>query len=70
MRSWRTIERTSQFKRDYKREAQGPHRTTLERDLIEILQALAQDEPLSGKHRDRRWQATGRIIGIVPSSRI
>ena len=48
----RTIERTSQFKRDYKREAKGPHRATLERDLIEILQVLAQDELLSEKYRD------------------
>ena len=48
----RTIERTSQFKHDYKREAKGQHRNTLERDLIEILQVLAQDQPLSEQHRD------------------
>jgi mRNA interferase YafQ len=46
----RTIERTRQFKRDYKREAKGPHRNTLERDLIGIL--LVQDQPLSEQHRD------------------
>ena len=48
----RTIERTRQFKRDYKREVKGPHRSTLEHDLIEIVKALAQDQPLPEKHRD------------------
>ncbi len=48
----RRIERTGQFKRDYKREARGPHRQALERDLVEVLQVLAQDRPLSAKHRD------------------
>jgi mRNA interferase YafQ len=48
----RTIERTSQFKRDYKREAKGPHRATLERNFIEIVTTLANDQPLAEKHRD------------------
>jgi mRNA interferase YafQ len=48
----RTIERTSQFKRDYKREAKGLHRSTLEQDLIEIITALAADQPLPERHRD------------------
>ena len=48
----RTIERTGQFKRDYKREAKGPHRATLESDLIEILKALSNDEPLAERHHD------------------
>lgn len=48
----RTIERTSQFKRDYKREAKGPHRGLLESDLIHIVTALANDQPLAAKHRD------------------
>jgi mRNA interferase YafQ len=48
----RTIERTSQFKRDYKREAKGLHRSTLEQDLIEIVTALAADQPLPERHRD------------------
>ena len=30
----RTIERTRQFKQDYKREAKGLHRATLENDFI------------------------------------
>jgi len=48
----RTIERTSQFKRDYKRVAKGPHRSSLEQDLIEIVKALAKDQPLPEQHRD------------------
>ena len=48
----RTIERTSQFKRDYKRKAKGPHRKTLERDFIDVVTTLANDQPLVEKHRD------------------
>jgi mRNA interferase YafQ len=48
----RRIERTGQFKRDYKREAKGPHRSTLERAFIEVVTALANDQPLAEKHRD------------------
>jgi mRNA interferase YafQ len=48
----RTIERTSQFKRDYKREAKGIYRASLDTDLIAILTALTNDQPLSEKHRD------------------
>jgi mRNA interferase YafQ len=48
----RRIEHTGQFKRDYKREAKGPHRATLERDFIGVVTALANDQPLAEKHRD------------------
>lgn len=48
----RTIERTSQFKRDYKREARGPHRATLENEFLALLVTLANDQPLAEKHRD------------------
>ena len=48
----RTIERTAQFKRDYKREAKGKHRATLENDFVEVVTALANDQPLGQKHRD------------------
>jgi mRNA interferase YafQ len=48
----RTIERTGQFKRDYKRAVKGPHRAALERDFIEVVTALANDQPLAEKHRD------------------
>lgn len=48
----RRIERTGQFKRDYKREAKGRYRATLDADLIPILKALACDQPLELRHRD------------------
>jgi mRNA interferase YafQ len=48
----RTIERSSAFKRDYKREAKGQHRATLDADIVAVLSALASDQPLEPKHRD------------------
>jgi mRNA interferase YafQ len=48
----RRIERTSQFKRDYKREAKGQHREVLSNGFPSIVQTLANDEPLAEKHRD------------------
>lgn len=48
----RTIERTSSFKRDYKREAKGRHRTTLETDIVAVVSALANDQPLEERYRD------------------
>jgi len=48
----RTIERAGQFKRDYKREAKGPHRTTLDSVLTSVLVALATDQPLDARYRD------------------
>ena len=48
----RTIERTSQFKRDYKRAAKariGQHWPVY---FVEIVTALANDQPLADKHRD------------------
>lgn len=48
----RTIERGGQFKRDYKREAKGQHRATLDADLVLVLTALAEDQPLEPRHRD------------------
>ena len=47
-----TIEQSGQFKRDYKREAKGQHRVTLETDLRLILTALVNDQALEPKHRD------------------
>lgn len=48
----RQIERTGQFKRDYKREAKGQHRATLDADLVPVLVALAGDQSLEPRHRD------------------
>jgi mRNA interferase YafQ len=48
----RTIDRSSVFKRDYKREAKGQHRATLDTDLMSVLAALANDQPLESRQRD------------------
>ena len=48
----RTIERTNQLKRDYKRELKGQHRATLEDDFREILKLLVTDQPLPSRYHD------------------
>jgi len=48
----RTIERSSAFKRDYKREAKGKHRATLDESLKQVVAALATDQPLEARYRD------------------
>ncbi len=46
------IERATAFKRDYKREAKGLHRATLDSDLRSVLMVLVTDQPLDAKFRD------------------
>jgi len=48
----RTIERTGQFKRDFKRESKGQHRLTLQTDLTAVVVALANDQTLHPRHCD------------------
>ena len=48
----RTISRTSRFKKDYKREARGQHRATLDADLLAAVSLLAADSPLPEKFHD------------------
>jgi len=48
----RTIDRSSAFKRDYKREAKGQHRATLDDVLKAVLVPLALDQPLDARYRD------------------
>jgi mRNA interferase YafQ len=48
----RTIERTNQFKRDFKREMKGQHRATLDDIFMKVLKALVNDQPLAEKYRD------------------
>lgn len=48
----RRIEHTGQFKRDYKREAKGRHRATLDEDLMSVLKVLACDQSLEPRHCD------------------
>jgi mRNA interferase YafQ len=48
----RTIRRTARFKKDYKREAKGRHRATLDADLVTVLSLLVADAPLPARNRD------------------
>lgn len=48
----RTIEQSTQFKHDLKREARGLHRKALQQDFVQILTSLANDQLLAAKHRD------------------
>lgn len=48
----RTIRRTTRFKRDFKREAKGRHRATLDDDVLTVVSFLAADAPLPEKYRD------------------
>jgi mRNA interferase YafQ len=59
----RTISRTTQFKKDYRREAKGQYRATLDADLLSALKFLAtdhalperfQDHPLTGNYTNHR----------------
>lgn len=46
------IERTAQFKRDYKREAKGQHRKILQDAFLTVLDELIKNEPLAEKYQD------------------
>ena len=48
----RTIDRSSAFKRDYKREAKGQHRATFDDALKPVLIVLATDQLLDARYRD------------------
>lgn len=48
----RRIERTSQFKKDYKREMKGRYRSVLEPALIEVLEMLIVDMELPSRYFD------------------
>jgi mRNA interferase YafQ len=57
----RTIERSSAFKRDFKRAAKGQHRASLEADLKAVLLALMTDRMLDARLRDH--ELTGQWSG-------
>lgn len=57
----RTIDRPGSFKRDYKREAKGQHRASLDSELVPVLMALVADQPLAPRYRD--YDLTGDWIG-------
>lgn len=48
----RQIDRTTAFKRDYRRELKGPHKGILANDFVKIITALANDLPLDIRLRD------------------
>lgn len=48
----RTIEWSTQFKRDYKREGKGQHRATLDADLFCVVDMLANDQQLELRYCD------------------
>ena len=48
----RTIERSSAFKKDYKRESKGPHKAILSSELLPVFEALVNDQPLDVRYRD------------------
>ena len=48
----RTIERTGQFKRDYKRESKGRHRASLDKNFLAVLALLLNDQLLEDRLRD------------------
>jgi mRNA interferase YafQ len=59
----RTISRTAKFKKDYKREAKGLYRATLDTDLLAAISLLAldralpesfHDHPLTGEYTSHR----------------
>lgn len=49
----RTIDRTTAFKRDYKREKKSGQHKNLDQKLVAILTVLARDEPLPASNRDQ-----------------
>ena len=46
------LERTKKFKQDYKREAKGRHRKTLDESFIVVLKLLLENKPLAEKYMD------------------
>jgi mRNA-degrading endonuclease YafQ of YafQ-DinJ toxin-antitoxin module len=65
----RTIERTTIFKRDLKRESKGRHRTYLSENFVAVVQSLADDQPLADTFHDLHCRATGRVTVIATSNR-
>lgn len=58
----RRIERTGQFKRDYKQEAKRQH-AVLDAELMPIVKALADDLPLEPLHRDHALTGDWKDLG-------
>ena len=56
----RTIERSTAFKKDFKRESKGKYQKVLNDDLLAVLVVLANDGVLDVKYRDH--ELTGEWI--------
>ena len=57
----RTIERSSQFKADYKRERKGSYRTSIEPDLKRVMEFPVSDAPVPTHYCDHAL--TGAMQG-------
>ena len=66
----RTIRRTTQFKRDYKRTRAGRHRATLDDDLRAVVTLLATDTPCPRATVTILSSGTGTTTGIATSNLI
>jgi mRNA interferase YafQ len=57
----RTINRTIQFKKDYKRESRGRHASILDRELMAVLTLLVNDASLPPRLHDHalsgKWKS-------------
>ena len=51
-KSKRTIQQTTHFKRDLKRESKGPNKGILSQEFVKIVWTLANDIPLNAKYSD------------------
>jgi mRNA interferase YafQ len=56
----RTINTTSRFRKDYKRELKGRHRQAIENELPQMISALAHDEKLQERHQDHALSGVWR----------
>jgi len=57
----RTIEWSTAFKRDYKRESKSRSRAEVDKLIMPVFKALAADQPLNDRYRDH--QLTGSWCG-------
>ena len=58
----RTIERSSQFKRDYRREKSGPRRAKIDEDFTALVTLLVRDGPLPVRYVDHAL--SGNLRGL------
>jgi mRNA-degrading endonuclease YafQ of YafQ-DinJ toxin-antitoxin module len=66
----RTIEETTAFRRDFKREKKGQYRRDLDSVLSGVVSLLIEDAALPGGAATMDWAANGRITANAISSPI